>query len=37
MTQRDALHTKNNTLAPQKMNFEDRNFLVRNWSEKKFL
>ena len=36
MTQRDALMTKNYIWAHQNINFEDRNFLVRNSGEKKF-
>ena len=34
MTQRDALMTKNCIWADQKINFKDRNFLVRNWGKK---
>ena len=36
MTRRDALMTKNYIWGHQKFNFQDRNFLVRNWREKKF-
>ena len=34
LTQRDPLITKNYIWAIQNINFYDRNFLVRNWSEK---
>ena len=37
MTQRDALNTKNYTLAHQKIDFYHRNFLGRTWGNKKFL
>ena len=37
MTQRDSIITKNYIWGCQIINFKDRNFLVRNWDEKKFL
>ena len=36
MTRRDALIAKNYIWAHQKINFNDRKFLVRNWGEKNF-
>ena len=37
MTQRDALNTKNYIEAHKKINFQDRNLLVRKISEKVML